>query len=74
MCRRVYLLVYAILLIAVPASAASVSGLVTDATGAALPLTRIVLRDIAAGLVKFREDVRNTVTEFIVERRKAGFM
>ena len=29
---------------------------------------------IAAGLVSFREDVRNTVTEFIVERRKAGFM
>jgi hypothetical protein len=24
--------------------------------------------------VTFREDVRNTVTEFIVERRKAGFM
>ena len=32
------------------------------------------LREIAAGLVKFREDVRNTVVEFIVERRKAGFM
>ena len=32
------------------------------------------LREIAAGLVKFREDVKNTVTEFIVERRKAGFM
>src|SRR5213595_419913 len=32
------------------------------------------LREIAAGLVKFREDVRNTVIEFIVERRKAGFM
>jgi len=32
------------------------------------------LREIAAGLVKFREDVRQTVTEFIVERRKAGFM
>jgi hypothetical protein len=32
------------------------------------------LREIAAGLVSFREDVRNTVTEFIVERRKAGFM
>ena len=30
--------------------------------------------EIAAGLVSFREDVRNTVTEFIVERRKAGFM
>ena len=32
------------------------------------------LREIAAGLVTFREDVRNTVIEFIVERRKAGFM
>src|SRR5512147_258417 len=27
------------------------------------------LREIAAGLVTFREDVRNTVIEFIVERR-----
>ena len=49
MCHRVYVFVFAILLIAVPASAATVSGLVTDATGAALPATRIVLRDIAAG-------------------------
>jgi hypothetical protein len=32
------------------------------------------LREIAAGLVKFREDFRHVVTEFIVERRKAGFM
>jgi DNA-directed RNA polymerase subunit omega len=32
------------------------------------------LREIAAGMVSFREDVRNTVIEFIVERRKAGFM
>jgi hypothetical protein len=24
--------------------------------------------------VTFREDVKNTVVEFIVERRKAGFM
>ncbi|HEY1547578.1 MAG TPA: DNA-directed RNA polymerase subunit omega [Kofleriaceae bacterium] len=32
------------------------------------------LREIAAGLVKFREDVKSVVTEFIVERRKAGFM
>jgi DNA-directed RNA polymerase subunit omega len=32
------------------------------------------LREIAEGMVKFREDVRNTVIEFIVERRKAGFM
>ena len=32
------------------------------------------LREIAAGLVKFREDVRSVVTEYIVERRKQGFM
>lgn len=32
------------------------------------------LREIAANQVKFREDVRATVVEFIVERRKAGFM
>jgi DNA-directed RNA polymerase subunit omega len=32
------------------------------------------LREIAAGLVTFREDVKSVVTEFIVERRKAGFM
>ena len=32
------------------------------------------LREIAAGLVPFREDVKSVVTEFIVERRKAGFM
>lgn len=32
------------------------------------------LREIAAGLVNFREDVRETVVEYIVERRKAGFM
>jgi DNA-directed RNA polymerase subunit omega len=32
------------------------------------------LREIAAGMVKFREDVRAVVVEFIVERRKAGFM
>jgi DNA-directed RNA polymerase subunit omega len=32
------------------------------------------LREIAAGQVKFREDVKATVIEFIVERRKAGFM
>ena len=60
MCRRVYLLVFAILVIAAPASAASVSGLVTDATGAALPHTRIVLRDIAAG------------TEFVTETGADG--
>ena len=78
MCRRVYVLVFAILLIAVPASAASVSGLVTDATGAALPLTRIVLRDIAAGteLVtetgadgRYRIDVAAAGTYLIVVTR-----
>jgi DNA-directed RNA polymerase subunit omega len=32
------------------------------------------LREIASGMVKFREDVKTVVIEFIVERRKAGFM
>ena len=32
------------------------------------------LREIAEGMVNFREDVKDTVTEFIQERRKSGFM
>ena len=32
------------------------------------------LREIAAGIVEFREDVKDTVTDFILERRKAGYM
>jgi DNA-directed RNA polymerase subunit omega len=32
------------------------------------------LREIAAGIVEFREDVKDTVTDFIMERRKAGYM
>ena len=32
------------------------------------------LREIAAGGVKFREDVRETVMEYIEERRVQGFM
>jgi DNA-directed RNA polymerase subunit omega len=32
------------------------------------------LREIAIGKVRFREDVRQTVQEFIDERRRAGFM
>ena len=32
------------------------------------------LREIAGGSVKFAEDVRETVREFIEERRAAGFM
>jgi len=32
------------------------------------------LREIAAGMVEFREDVKETVTEYIEERRKQGFM
>ena len=32
------------------------------------------LREIAEGLVKVREDVKSVVVEFIVERRKAGYM
>ena len=32
------------------------------------------LREIAEGIVEFRENVKDTVTDFILERRKAGFM
>jgi len=32
------------------------------------------LREIAEGMVEFREDVKDTVVEYIEERRKAGFM
>ena len=32
------------------------------------------LREIAEGYVSFREDVKATVTEFINERRKTGYM
>jgi DNA-directed RNA polymerase subunit omega len=32
------------------------------------------LREIAEGEVKFREDVEQTVTEFVEERRRSGFM
>jgi DNA-directed RNA polymerase subunit omega len=32
------------------------------------------LREIASGIVEFREDVKETVTDFILERRKAGYM
>ncbi len=32
------------------------------------------LREIAEGMVKFREDVVETVREYIEERRTAGFM
>jgi len=32
------------------------------------------LREIAAGTVKFREDVKETVMEYIEERRTQGFM
>jgi DNA-directed RNA polymerase subunit omega len=32
------------------------------------------LREIAGGQVRFSEDVRETVKEFIEERRAAGFM
>jgi DNA-directed RNA polymerase subunit omega len=32
------------------------------------------LREIAAGMVTFREGVKETVTEYIEERRKQGFM
>lgn len=32
------------------------------------------LREIAQGSVRFRESVRETVYEYIAERREAGFM
>ncbi len=32
------------------------------------------LREIAIGDVRFRENVKDTVSEFIEERREAGFM
>lgn len=32
------------------------------------------LREIAAGIVEFREDVQQTVADYIAERRRAGFM
>jgi len=32
------------------------------------------LREIAKGDVRFREDVKDTVSEYIAERREAGFM
>ncbi len=32
------------------------------------------LREIAKGSVKFREDVKQTVVEYLEERRAAGFM
>ena len=32
------------------------------------------LREIAAGMVEFRENVKEVVVEYIEERRKAGFM
>ena len=49
MCRRVFVSFVAVLLTVIPASAATISGLVSDATGAALPGARVVLRDVAAG-------------------------
>ena len=56
---RVFAYVFAVLLTAIPASAATIMGLVSDATGAALPATRIVVRDVAAG----RELVTETGTD-----------
>ena len=32
------------------------------------------LREIAEGMVHFRENVHDTIVEFIAERRKAGLM
>lgn len=46
---RVLAVLAALLLSALPASAATVRGLVTDTTGAPLPDARVVVRDVASG-------------------------
>lgn len=46
---RILLLFFAVTLAALPADAATIAGLVSDATGAALPGTRVVLRGVATG-------------------------
>ena len=46
---RVFGILTALLLWALPASAATVRGIVTDTTGAALPDARVVVRDVASG-------------------------
>ena len=47
--RALVFALVAALTVAVPASAATIGGLVTDSTGAALPKTRVALRVIATG-------------------------
>lgn len=49
MCTRVFVVLCALLLGVVPSFAASVKGRVTDATGAALPDARVVVRSVATG-------------------------
>ena len=49
MCVRVFLVVFSALLTAAPAWAATVTGIVSDSTGAAVPGSRIVLRGVATG-------------------------
>ena len=46
---RVFGILTALLLWALPASAATVRGIVTDTTGAPLPDARVVVRDVATG-------------------------
>ena len=46
---RVFAFLFALMLWALPVSAATVRGIVTDTTGAALPDARVVVRDVASG-------------------------
>jgi hemoglobin/transferrin/lactoferrin receptor protein len=77
---RLMVLVSALAL-AVPVSAATISGVISDATGAALPLTRVTLRDIATGQEtivqtdadgRYRFDV-NTTGSFLLIVTREGF-
>jgi outer membrane receptor protein involved in Fe transport len=63
-----------------PAAAGTVSGVVTDATGAALPGTRVVVRDLATGRelavetnAEGRYEVATTPGTYLVVATRAGF-
>lgn len=80
---RLFVCLFAVMMAALPASAAGIriTGTVTDATGAALPSTRVVARDVATG----RERVAETSADgryeievpeagtYLVTARRAGF-
>jgi outer membrane receptor protein involved in Fe transport len=78
---RTLLLLALCLSFAVPASAASVTGTVTDATSAALPAARVVVRNVATGVEakadtgsdgRFRVELADPGTYLVVVTR-AGF-